>query len=312
MANPVLIVGSIALDDVRTPHGEVRNAMGGSAVYASLAAAYFTRPGVVGVVGRDYPKEYIGRLEQAGVDTSGLEGQDGQTFHWSGYYTDDMSSAHSLETHLNVFAEFMPKIPATARSAPYVFLANIDPDLQRLVLDSVSKPKLVMLDTMNYWIEKKKPALLDVISRVNLIVLNDAETRQLTGFSNLIRAARWLSDLGPQGVIIKKGEHGALLFWEGEWVSLPAIPLESVKDPTGAGDTFAGGFIGALAKLDDLSLSALRLSAALGTVMASFVVEDFSVGKLTNLSREEIRQRHDRLRQLTIFEALPEAWWAGR
>jgi len=301
----VLIVGSVALDDVKTPLGEVKNALGGSAVYSSLAANYFAQVGIVGVIGEDFPEEHRRLLAAQGIRIDGLECACGKTFHWSGYYEYDMGSAHTLDTQLNVFADFSPKIPQAFQSAPFVFLANIDPVLQMSVLEQVQKPRFILLDTMNYWIENKRDSLLDVMRRVDMIMVNDAEARQLAGTPNLLKAAAWMRQQGVKGVAIKKGEHGALVFWGDEMWAIPAFPLDFLKDPTGAGDTFAGGFIGTLAKYGTPAPAGLRTAASVGTVMASFTVEDFSVNRLARLNEAEIRNRHARLRALTHFEEFP-------
>jgi sugar/nucleoside kinase (ribokinase family) len=295
----VIIIGSVALDDVKTPFGEVKDALGGSAVFSSLSASYFTSVGLVGVVGKDFSPEYIHLLNSRNIQVEGLERAEGKTFHWTGYYENDMACAHTLDTQLNVFATFNPKVPKTMQAAPYLFLANIDPDLQYKVLDQLTQPKFILLDTMNLWIEIKREALLKVLPRVSMVVVNDAEARQLSGVTNLMKAAQWIRDHGPRGVIIKKGEHGALLFWDNEIFALPAYPLDSVKDPTGAGDTFAGGFIGALAGYGDLSMESMRKAAGVGTVMASFTVENFSVRRLLELNPDDIRARYQQLQSIT-------------
>lgn len=304
----VLIVGSIALDDVRTPFGSVQRALGGSAVYSSLAANYFSAVGVVGVVGRDFPEEHWKLLQSRRLQLDGVETAEGDTFHWAGYYEYDMGKAQTLDTQLNVFARFRPHIPAAWQSTPFVFLANIDPELQGQVLDQIQKPRFVMLDTMNYWIENKRPQLLDVIRRVDMVVVNDAEARQLADTPNLLQAASWIRRHGPEGVVIKKGEHGALIFWREHLFVIPAFPLEVIKDPTGAGDTFAGGLIGVLARQCAAGLQPqdLRLAASLGTVLASFVVEDFSVRSFLRLSERMIRERYAQLRGYTQLETLPD------
>ncbi|NTV52816.1 MAG: sugar kinase [Candidatus Firestonebacteria bacterium] len=295
----LVIVGSVALDDVKTPLGEVKNALGGSAVYSSLSAQYFTQAGVVGVVGHDFPENYLQTLAARSIRLEGLEKAPGETFHWAGYYEYDMGSAKTLDTRLNVFAAFDPKIPSAFKSVPYLFLANIDPELQTKVLNQITRPRFTLLDTMNFWIETKREALLAVFPRVDMVVVNDAEARQLAGTPNLLQAARWIRNHGPRGVIIKKGEHGALLFWENEIAALPAFPLDTVRDPTGAGDTFAGGFIGALAGSPDLTMDNFRRAAAMGTIMASFTVEDFSTRRLEGLSEEEIRARYRALQKIS-------------
>jgi len=299
----LVIVGSVAMDDVKTPLGEVQNALGGSAVYSSLAASYFSRSGIVGVVGQDFPPEHVELLRRHGVALDGLECAQGKTFHWSGYYEYDMNTAFTTDTQLNVFAQFSPKIPESFLQAPFLFLGNIDPELQIKVLTSM-KPKFTLLDTMNFWIQSKREALLEVIRRVDMVVVNDAETRQLSGISNLIQAAEWICRQGPKGIIIKKGEHGALVFWQGQIGLIPAFPLENVKDPTGAGDTFAGGFIGALSRQKTVDLASIRAAAVMGVIMASFTVEDFSVQRLAALTEREIVERHKNLRSLTALEDL--------
>lgn len=307
----VVIVGSVALDDVRTPAGEVKNALGGSAVYASLAAGFFARTGVVGVVGDDFPEAYRQVLVSRGIRLDGLESAPGRTFHWSGTYEGDLSGARTLDTQLNVFARFTPKLPDAFRRAPYLFLANIDPDLQASVLDQVPRPRFTLLDTMNYWIQNKRGPLLSLLPRVDMLVVNDAEARQLSGESQLLQAAAWLKARGLRGVVIKKGEHGALVFWEDRLWSLPAVPLEEVRDPTGAGDTFAGGFIGALALLGRDAADPWPMAASLGTVLASFTVEAFSVQGLTRLDEGRIRERYTRLRDLTVMHEFPDWGWTG-
>ncbi|MCK5243049.1 sugar kinase [bacterium] len=295
----IVIVGSVALDDVRTPAGEVKDALGGSAVYSSLSAGYYAKPGIVGVVGQDFSEEYLKLLASRQVALDGLEKADGKTFHWAGYYEKDMGIAYTEDTHLNVFASFVPKIPTNFQKVPFVFLANIDPVLQSQVLDTMQNSEFVLLDTMNFWIETKRDDLMKVIARVHMVVVNDAEARQLSGEDNLIQAAKWIQSQGPQGVIIKKGEHGAVIFWEQDMGILPAFPVPVVKDPTGAGDTFAGGFIGALAQQKSVNITTLKSAAVAGTIMASFTVEDFSVQRLLGLEKKQILTRHEKIQDLT-------------
>jgi len=295
----IVIVGSVALDDVKTPAGEIRDALGGSAVYASLAASYYARTGIVGVVGWDFSEAHIQLLASHGVDLTGLERASGKTFHWSGYYEKDMGTAYTIDTQLNVFATFSPQIPETFTAVPFVFLANIDPEIQLQILDTLKAAQFILLDTMNFWIETKREKLMEVLARVNMVIVNDAEARQLSGCDNLLQAAKWIQAQGPYGVVIKKGEHGALIFWGSDLGVLPAFPLQTVKDPTGAGDTFAGGLIGALAQQKNVTIDTLKSAAAVGTVMASFTVEDFSVGRLSRLKEPEIQKRHEELRILT-------------
>jgi len=298
----VLVVGSVALDNVRTPFGEVKEALGGSCSYASTSASYFSDVAIVGVVGGDFSQEHVALLKKRGIDTSGLEvDQSGHTFRWRGYYEYDMNQAHTLETALNVFAKFSPKIPDSLRKQPFVMLGNIDPDLQLQVLDQMEKPRLVMADTMNFWIEGKQETLLKVLKRCDVVLLNDAEARQLCDTANLQKAARQLMKMGIGRVIIKKGEHGCLMFSNGDYFSAPAFPLESIKDPTGAGDTFAGGFIGYLAGAPNLDETTFRQAVIVGTTMASFTVEEFSLQRIGNLKHDEIVARCNQLRKQTEF-----------
>src|SRR5215212_9743251 len=247
----VLVVGSVALDSVATPFGKAEDVLGGSGTFFSASASHFAPVQLVGVGGSDYPRERLAPLEQRGVDFAGLERADGESFRWRGRYRHDLNSAETLETRLGVFSHFRPKIPEQFRRAPFVFLANIDPRLQLDVLQQVERPKLVACDTMNFWIESRRPDLLKLLEHVDLISLNDGEARQLTDQFNLVKAARWILDRGPKTVLIKKGEHGAFMFTRHSIFFAPAYPLESVFDPTGAGDSFAGGFIGYLARTGD-------------------------------------------------------------
>jgi len=299
----LLIVGSVALDTVKTPFGRHENILGGSAVHASVAASFFVPVNLVGVVGKDFSPAHITFLNQRGIDTQGLQIKEGKTFHWEGFYEFDLNQAHTLDTQLNVFAAFDPVIPDRYRSADFVFLANIDPDLQLKVLAQMQKPKMVLLDTMNFWIETKKAALLEVIKQVDVIVLNDAETRQLTGTPNLIAGAKALLAMGVKKVIIKKGEHGALLFEDGHYFAVPSFPLDKVVDPTGAGDSFAGSFIGYLAKTGDLSHNNLRKAIVIGSIVASYNVEDFSCDRMRTLTPKDIQHRFDELKKIVEFEA---------
>ena len=301
-AQPVVIVGSLALDHVRTPFGEREEALGGAAVYSATAASFFTPVRLVGVVGEDFPTDHLQSLAARGVDLEGVETKHGKTFRWSGYYEYDLHQAHTVSTELNVFADFRPQLPERYRDSPYVFLANIGPDLQLSVLDQMTRLKLAVFDTMNYWITSQREQVLEVIRRCQVILLNDAEARQLGETHSLIAAARQVLALGPRAVVIKKGEHGAVMFTEGSHFSAPSYPLEEVKDPTGAGDTFAGGLIGYLAGTDDLSETSLRKAVVFGTVMASFAVEDFSLDRLQRLTHEEILARYRALKEIAHFE----------
>jgi sugar/nucleoside kinase (ribokinase family) len=300
--NEILVVGSVALDTVKTPFGQVEEALGGSATYASYAASFFAPVRLVAVVGEDFPRKHIDLLKERGVGLEGLQVAKGKTFRWSGSYEFDLNEAQTLATHLNVFETFRPHIPASYKKTDFVFLANIDPDLQMAVLDQVEKPKRVACDTMNLWIKTKPEALKKVIRRVDFLFINDAEARQLANTSSLIRAGRILQSWGPQCVVIKKGEHGALMFGKETFFSAPAFPLEEVYDPTGAGDTFAGGFFGYLAKLGgDASPEALRRAVVYGTAMASFTVEKFSLERLKTLTLQEIESRIQLLKEHTHF-----------
>jgi len=298
----ILMVGSVALDDVQTPFGEVKDALGGSCSYASISASYFSDVAIVGVIGSDFPRRHISLFQRHDINLTGLQRiKDGKTFHWSGHYEYDMSQAHTLDTSLNVFAEFRPSIPDDLRDSEFVLLGNIDPDLQLEVLEQVRKPRLVLVDTMNFWISGKREQLLRVLRKCHIVLLNDAEARQLCDTSNLQVAARRLLELGLQRVIIKKGEHGCLMFSKDSYFVAPAFPLEVIKDPTGAGDTFAGGFIGCLAGARTLNESAFRMAVIAGTTMASFTVEEFSLKRLANIQPREIAERCEKLRNLSSF-----------
>jgi sugar/nucleoside kinase (ribokinase family) len=303
----VLIVGSVALDTVETPFGRVGRALGGAATYAATAASFFTGVRMVGVVGEDFPEEHLDFLRSRGVDLRGLERVPGKTFHWSGRYVGDLSQAETLATDLNVFADFNPTLPEAYRDTEYVFLANIDPELQRNVLRQVRAPRWTACDTMNFWIAGKRAALLELLEQVHLVLLNDAEARQLTGESDLGRAAQQILQGGPQAVVIKKGAHGAALYTEqpGEsfprWFSVPSYPVPVVRDPTGAGDSFAGGLMGYLAATEDLSEPNLRRAVVYGSVLASFNIEDFSLNRQRTLTREEIEERYEGFRRITAF-----------
>lgn len=302
-ANTVLVVGSVALDSVETPFGRADDVLGGSGTFFSSAASHFTPVQLVGVVGDDYPIEKLEALRERGVDISGVERAAGTSFRWRGRYRHDLNSAETLETHLGVFSHFRPKIPEAFRRAPFVFLANIDPRLQLQVLEQVEKPRLVACDTMNFWIESRRPELVELLGHVDLITLNDGEARQLTGLTNLVQAARWILDKGPKHVLIKKGEHGAFMFTHDSVFFAPAYPLESVFDPTGAGDSFAGGFIGSLAATGDLSDRAMRRAVVVGSAMGSFAVEKFSNTRLLEITRADIDARVQEFRQLVAFDA---------
>jgi sugar/nucleoside kinase (ribokinase family) len=299
----VLVVGSVALDSVETPFGKADNVLGGSGTFFSASASHMSPVQLVGVVGSDYPLETLNKaFASRPIDISGLERAEGTSFRWRGRYRHDLNMAETLETHLGVFSNFSPKIPERFRSAPFVFLGNIDPRLQLDVLTQVATPKLVACDTMNFWIESRRPDLLKLLERVDLITLNDAEARQLTEEFNLVKAARWIMARGPKLVLIKKGEHGAFMFTPSSIFFAPAYPLESVFDPTGAGDSFAGGFMGYIARSGDLSDASLRRAVVHGSAMGSFAVEKFSVDRLIEITPADIRRRVSEFYSLTSFE----------
>lgn len=302
MAN-LVIVGSLALDTVKTPFGKVKGALGGAATYSSYAASFFSKNiGIVGVVGSDFPAQHLHLLQQRGISTEGVEiDKKGKTFRWEGYYEYDMSQAKTVSTELGAFANFKPQLPESYKDAEYVFLANIDPELQLSVLEQTKKPKLVLLDTMNYWIQTKKQQLLEVVRKVDVLLLNDSEARQLFETPNLVKAAGAALKLGPKYVIIKKGEHGALLFSDGNHFSAPAYPLEMIKDPTGCGDSFAGALIGYMAANDSTSEKNLRKAIIYGSVVASFNAEDFSLERLKTLKAADIKSRYGEFERIRQF-----------
>ena len=300
----ILVVGSVALDSVKTPFGQVDDALGGSGTYFSVSASNFTKVQLVAVVGNDFPQEHVDLLKKHDVDLEGLQVTDGKTFRWKGYYEFDLNEAHTLETHLNVFESFHPELPESYRDAEYVFLANIDPELQLEVLRQVRNPKLVACDTMNFWIDGKRDALLETLKHIDMLVINDAEARQLADEPNLVKAARKIISMGPETLIVKRGEYGVLMFRKDSIFSAPAYPLEAVFDPTGAGDTFAGGFLGSLAASGETSEEAIRTSIIYGSVMASYNVESFSLERLKTLKQSEIEQRFRYFKKLTEFQGL--------
>lgn len=303
----LLVVGSIALDTVETPFGRADDALGGSATFFTAAASFFCPVQVVGVVGSDFPEGGLGFLRDRGADLAGVERAEGESFRWSGVYSYDLNSRDTLETRLGVFAEFQPRIPADFRGADWVFLGNIDPELQLDVLNQIDSPRLVACDTMNFWIEGKRDALLDLLGRVDLLLVNDAEARELSGDFNLARAARWIQDRGPRFVIVKKGEHGAILFTPDSVFFVPGYPLESVFDPTGAGDAFAGGLMGRLAQSGNIVDADLRRAVVYGSAMGSFSVERFSVDRFRDLEVHEIEARVRQFREMTVFDLQVEA-----
>src|SRR5262245_26821894 len=299
----ILVVGSVALDSVRTPFGEAKDALGGSASYFAAAARHFNSVAVIAVVGEDFPPQHLKMLEgMDSVDLTSLERAKGATFRWAGEYAQDLNTRTTLDTQLNVFADFNPRLKPHHCELEYVFLANIHPELQNNVLDQVKKPRYVVLDTMNYWIKGSRKELERTLARVDAVLLNDEEARLLSGASNIYTAARKVIDMGPSLVVVKKGEHGAVLVAQEFIFTVPAFPLESVSDPTGAGDSFAGGFVGHLSTCKDpRDENALRAAAAHGVVCASFAVESFSLNRLAQATRQEIDTRLSALRNLVRF-----------
>lgn len=302
----VLVVGSVAYDSVVTPAGSRDETLGGSATFFSVSSSYFTPVSVVAVIGEDFQPEHVELLESRRVDTSGLDRKPGKTFRWSGVYSaEDVNARQTLDTQLNVFADFSPTLSADQRRTPFLFLANIDPELQLNVLDQMeNKPRLVGLDTMNFWIQRKNSGLRKVLKRVDALFIDEGEARDLASEVNLVRCARHISSLGPKTVVIKRGEHGVLLFHGDSMFASPALPLESVVDPTGAGDAFAGGFMGCLAATGDLSPEGLRRATVLGSVMGSFAVESFSLDRISSLTGADIEARFRALVDLTRYTPL--------
>ena len=301
----LLVVGSIALDSVHTPFGETADDPGGSALFFAAAAVLLHPVQVGGVVGSDYPAAALEALAARGVDLAGVEHAEGESFRWKGKYSYDLSSRETLETRLGVFAGFRPKIPPAFRNAKYVFLGNIDPELQLGVLDQVKDPKLVACDTMNYWIQSKRDVLLELLRHIDMLIVNDGEARELSGEWNVYRAARWLLTRGPRLAVVKQGEHGAILMAPGYTFKVPAYPLEEVFDPTGAGDAFAGGVMAHLARTDDLSEANLRRAMVYGAAMGSFAVEEFGIRRFARVTQGEVAARVRAFRDLVHFE--PEA-----
>jgi sugar/nucleoside kinase (ribokinase family) len=301
----LLVVGSVALDTVRTPFGEVSEVLGGSATYFATAASYFTGVDLIAVVGEDFPEQHVKFLKSRGIDLAGLERRRGETFRWKGEYSHQLNEARTLDTRLNVLETFRPRIPEQYCSPDLLFLGNIDPELQLDVLRQVRRPKLVACDTMNFWIEGKQDALWRTLKEVDVLIINDGEARALGGNPNLVRVAKDILSRGPKQLIIKRGEYGVLLFNHKQTFGAPAFPLDQVKDPTGAGDTFAGGFMGYLASTGNLSEEAYRQAIIFGSVMASFTVEAFSLDRLRALDYKEIEGRFRQFKRLTHFEDLP-------
>lgn len=297
----IVVVGTVAFDTVETPFGRGENVLGGSATYFSTSASFFTDLSLVAVVGDDFPEEHVTFLQSRNINTDGLQRIPGETFHWTGRYGYDLNEAQTLDTRLNVLLDFKPDLPESYRDADYLFLANIDPDLQLEVLRQVRAPKLVACDTMNFWISSKPESLKKVLQQVDIVIINEGEARQFTGEANLVKAARRIIGLGCRRLVIKRGEYGVLMFTAETVFAAPAYPLEEVFDPTGAGDTFAGGFMGYLANTGDLSEEGIRQAIVFGSVMASFNVEDFSLDRMKRLDFREIESRFRSFKSLTNF-----------
>jgi len=297
----LVAVGTIALDSIETPFGRKENILGGSATYFSLAARFFSECGIVGVVGEDFPPQHLEFLQQRGVDTAGVEHAEGETFRWSGFYEFDMNQAHTRDTHLNVLADFKPKIPEEYKGCKFLFLANIDPEIQLKVLDEV-QPSYSAVDTMNYWIENKRDKVSEIFEASDMIVINEGEARQYCDTPNLIKAGNDLLKTRTERVVIKKGEHGAIYFSRDGFFSVPAYPVQEVVDPTGAGDSFAGGTVGHLAKHGQFNDDAIKKSLVLGSIVASFVVEDFSVQRIKNVKPGDIQKRYQNFRRMVAFD----------
>jgi len=298
----LLVVGSVALDSVKTPFGQEDDVLGGSASFFATAASYFTEVSVIAVVGEDFPELHLAFLRQRGIDLTGLERRPGKTFRWRGEYSYQLNEAKTIATHLNVFETFRPVVPESHREPEMLFLANIDPELQRTVLEQVRRPRLVACDTMNFWIDGKRPELLRLLKDVDILIINDGEARALAGDPNLVTVARTIQAAGPTTLIIKRGEYGVIMFSKDRVFAVPAFPLEQVKDPTGAGDCFAGGFMGYIAGQTELNREVFKRAMFYGGVMGSFAVERFGTERLQNLTREEIDARFQLFRELTHLE----------
>ncbi len=296
----LIVLGTVALDDIETPFGKVKDALGGSATYAAYAASFFAKPGIVSIIGEDFPEHHKKTLENKGICLKGIA-KEGKTFRWRGFYEFDMNEAKTLRTELNALESFKPELPKDYKDSKYIFLANLDPELQLEILNQLKKTELVVLDTMNFWIEHKKEALLRVIKKTNILLLNDGEARQLFKTTNLIKAANNALKLGPYAVIIKKGEHGALLFTKEKHFNAPGYPLENVKDPTGCGDSFGGALIGYLAKTKDHGERSIRKAIVYASAIASFNAEDFSLENLKKIKHSDIEKRFNELKEIREF-----------
>jgi len=298
--NDVLVIGTVALDTIETPFGRVEKALGGSATYASFGASFFAEPALISIIGSDFPKEYIELMKKRKISLDGLKTA-GKTFHWEGFYEYDMNEAKTRKTELNSLKDFKIEVPENYKGIDYVFLANIDPELQLSTINQLNNHKLVVLDTMNFWINNKRKELIEAIKKVDVLLLNDGEARQLFGTVNLVNASNEALSLGPKAVIIKKGEHGALLFTKNKHFNAPGYPLESIKDPTGCGDSFGGAFVGYLAKTKDLSEKNFRRAIVYGSVVASHNAEDFGLNRLKHLTMSEIEKRYKEFQDIREF-----------
>ncbi|MBI5417349.1 sugar kinase [Candidatus Poribacteria bacterium] len=299
-----LIVGTIGIDSVETPFGQEDNVLGGSATYASLAASFFSHPNIVSVIGNDFPEDYMHILKKRKIDTQGIQKISGKTFRWTGSYKDDLNMATTIKTDLNVLEDFQAIVPNSYKKLKYVLLGNIDPELQLKVIKQMENPKLIVGDTMNFWIAYKKAELLKTLKKLDVLIINDAEARQLADEPNLIKAANVIKKMGPKILIVKKGEHGALMFTKTTHFAISAFPLEQIFDPTGAGDCFAGGFIGYLAKTNNISESNMRKAIVHGSVIASFNVEDFSIRRLIKIKSKDIACRYKTFYKFSNFGAI--------
>jgi sugar/nucleoside kinase (ribokinase family) len=297
----LVIVGSLAFDTIETPYARRERIVGGSGTYCALAASFFTRPKIVGVVGSDFPKETLDFFRSRKIDLRGLEVRPGRTFFWAGRYEADPNCRTTVCTELNVFQDFRPKLPASYRRADIIFLANIDPDLQDDILNQAARPRLVAMDTIQLWIETKREALLKVLNRVDVFFCNDQEAKMLTGEINLVRAGRQILDRGPRWAVVKKGEHGVLVLGRDQAFGLPANPTEEVVDPTGAGDCFAGGFLGSLDRAGRFTSSAIRRAAVYGSALASFAIEDFGIERFKTLTSAQVEERYRSFKRLVAF-----------
>jgi sugar/nucleoside kinase (ribokinase family) len=297
----ILVVGTVAFDSIETPFGSAERILGGSASYFALGASFFAPVRIVGVIGQDFPQEYLDLFTQRNIDLEGVKKESGDTFHWRGRYHEDINVRDTLELHLNVLAGFVPDLPERYRDAEYVFLGNIDPSMQLEVLNQIRRMRLVVCDTMDHWIRQNLDGLRQVLKRIEMLVINDSEARLLSGQSNIVRAAREILKMGPKVVLIKRGEYGVLQFSDSSIFATPAYPLEEVFDPTGAGDSFAGGFLGQLARSGELTQQGIRRAIVYGSVVASFTVEDFGVKRLTSVTLRDIEERYKSFVQLTDF-----------